>query len=714
MRMYLKRLELQGFKTFATRTTLDFEGGVTAVVGPNGSGKSNLADAVRWALGEQSMRNVRCRRTEDLIFAGTAGTKGARSPMGMAEVLITFDNTSGWLPIEFSEVRVGRRVYRTGENEYVMNGAQVRLRDITNLLAQAAVSTNGHLIIGQGLVDTVLGVKPEERRVLVENLAGLRHYYTRRDDAESKLRSTETNMQSVFAMIAEATPHLVLLREQATAYAGYHALEQELRGLLILHYAAAFAMAHERQAQAATALSATTERRTALSAAVETTERAGAEARARASDLVRTLDTLRGAIREAHAAREEAARRRAVNDARRDATTARLNELRRVGPPLESRRAAAATEVEMATAAAREAARSAATLEATRREVEERVVAATAAVTAAETARRRLDERHRSADRDLAMVLADLAALKREAEAAQAAETRQSTDLRATTKGLADATAALATARTALDKAMSAVETMRIADARARVALGDAADKARLTASEKGAAEKHDGDLRARASGLRAWLQAAGGGKDDGATVAATLLTEQDTAAALASALGATLGARRGRPDLDAAHAGAVLTAGARGVLLAGAEPIEGERQTVLWAELIAAGIPEASLVGWGDALARDGDARDGSVRAALSRILVVRDLATLWALRPLLHAADPALQLTAATLSGETLTPLGLLTRGEGDGTAALQRSRELHQIEQESSYANEALVEKRLQAEAAEATRAGRVASA
>src|ERR671935_1951353 len=252
--MYLKRLELYGFKTFAARTTLDFEYGLTGVVGPNGSGKSNLADAVRWALGEQNVRNVRCRTAEDLIFAGTSGQgsrNGARPPMNMAEVLLTFDNGSGWLPVDFHEVRIGRRAYRSGDNEYLLNGARVRLRDVTDLLARASISAGGHLVIGQGLVDTVLSQRPEERRTLVETLAGLRFYYSRRDDAEAKLRAAEANLHNVDAMIAEAAPHLAALQEQAAAYARYHEVERELRDLLMLHYAHAHAQAVERRGRRA-------------------------------------------------------------------------------------------------------------------------------------------------------------------------------------------------------------------------------------------------------------------------------------------------------------------------------------------------------------------------------------------------------------------------------------------------------------------------------
>src|SRR6184192_4235674 len=172
-----------GFKSFALRTVLEFSTGITAVVGPNGAGKSNVADAVRWVLGEQSMRALRCKKTEDVIFAGGAG----RAPAGMAEVSITFDNATAWLDTPFQEVVVARRAYRSGENEYLINRDRVRLRDVTDLLLKANVSPNGYTIIGQGMVDLALSLKADERGELFEDAAGIRHHYVKLNEARGRL-----------------------------------------------------------------------------------------------------------------------------------------------------------------------------------------------------------------------------------------------------------------------------------------------------------------------------------------------------------------------------------------------------------------------------------------------------------------------------------------------------------------------------------------------
>ncbi|MGH2371127.1 MAG: AAA family ATPase, partial [Chloroflexota bacterium] len=197
--MRLKRLELHGFKTFASRAALEFAPGITAIVGPNGAGKSNVADAVRWVLGEQSLRLLRGRRSEDVIFGGGAG----RGPMGMAEVTLTLDNADGALPLEFSEMAIGRRAYRSGENEYQVNGSRVRLRDVANLLSRAGIGQNGHSVIGQGLVDLALSLRPEERRGLFEDAAGVRGYQAKRDEAEAKLAEVQANGTRVADLLAE-------------------------------------------------------------------------------------------------------------------------------------------------------------------------------------------------------------------------------------------------------------------------------------------------------------------------------------------------------------------------------------------------------------------------------------------------------------------------------------------------------------------------------
>jgi chromosome segregation protein len=207
----LKRLELHGFKTFATRAALEFAPGITAVVGPNGSGKSNVADAVRWVLGEQSLRLLRARRLEDVVFGGGAG----RAPVGLAEVQLTLDNSEGVLPPGFAEVVVGRRAFRSGESEYLLNRSRVRLRDVADLLSRAGVGQNGHSVIGQGMVDQALSLRPEERRGLFEDAAGLRRFHAKRDEAEARLAEARLNATRVADLIAELEPRVQQLQRQA-------------------------------------------------------------------------------------------------------------------------------------------------------------------------------------------------------------------------------------------------------------------------------------------------------------------------------------------------------------------------------------------------------------------------------------------------------------------------------------------------------------------
>jgi len=230
--MRLKYLELNGYKTFASRTGFAFDGSITAIVGPNGSGKSNLADAIRWVLGEQSFRVLRGKRTEDMIFSGSA----QRSRLGMASASLTLDNADGWLPIEFSEVTITRRAYRSGENEYLVNGQRVRLRDITELLARSGLARRTYTVIGQGLVDDVLSLRPEDRRALFEEAAGISLYQARRAEALDRLEETRANLLRVNDIINEIAPRLHRLEREAER-AGRHALlNRQLEGLLRTWY----------------------------------------------------------------------------------------------------------------------------------------------------------------------------------------------------------------------------------------------------------------------------------------------------------------------------------------------------------------------------------------------------------------------------------------------------------------------------------------------
>lgn len=211
--MFLKSLTLRGFKSFADKTVLDFEPGLTVVVGPNGSGKSNLVDAVAWVLGAQGARTLRGSKMDDVIFAGTTD----RPALGRAEVSLTIDNTSGALPIEFSEVTITRILFRSGESEYQLNGVPCRLLDITDLLSDSGIGRRQHVIVGQGQIDQVLNARPEDRRAIVEEAAGILKYRKRREKAERRLESTESSLLRLNDLLREVRRGLTPLQRQADA-----------------------------------------------------------------------------------------------------------------------------------------------------------------------------------------------------------------------------------------------------------------------------------------------------------------------------------------------------------------------------------------------------------------------------------------------------------------------------------------------------------------
>jgi chromosome segregation protein len=224
----LKSFTLHGYKTFATNTEFLFADGITAIVGPNGSGKSNIADAIRWVLGEQSYGLLRGKRTEDMIFAGSE----QRSRAGMAQASVVFDNSDGWLPIDFSEVAITRRAFRDGENEYLLNNQKVRLKDVSELLAKSGLAERTYTIIGQGLVDAALALKAEERRRLFEEAAGIGLYRSRREEALRRLDTTRRNLERVLDILSELQPRLRSLERQAKRAQEYDQVRASLRELL--------------------------------------------------------------------------------------------------------------------------------------------------------------------------------------------------------------------------------------------------------------------------------------------------------------------------------------------------------------------------------------------------------------------------------------------------------------------------------------------------
>src|SRR5262245_50116255 len=247
----LLALRLHGFKSFAARTVVEFGAGISASVGPNGSGKSNLADALRWALGEQG-RALRLRKAEDVIWAGSE----RRAAVGMADVTILLDNADGLLPVQYSGVELGCRLYRSGENDYLLNRQRVRLRDLVDLLDSANLAVNAFLFIGQGMVDQALALRPEERRPLFEEVAGVRRHERRRRRAEEQLAESESNLARVDDILAELRPQARRLAQQAEQQANRLTAADELAAAILLSAHARWHEAGSRAAQAAAAVGA--------------------------------------------------------------------------------------------------------------------------------------------------------------------------------------------------------------------------------------------------------------------------------------------------------------------------------------------------------------------------------------------------------------------------------------------------------------------------
>ena len=225
--MYLKSIEVQGFKSFANKITFEFHNGITGIVGPNGSGKSNVGDAVRWVLGEQSAKQLRGGNMQDVIFSGTE----TRKPLGFAYVAITLDNSDHKLPIDYQEVTIARRLYRSGESEYLLNGTSCRLKDVNELFYDTGIGKEGYSIIGQGQIDKILSGKPEERRELFDEAAGIVKFKRRKNTAIKKLEEEQQNLTRVNDILSELTRQLAPLEKQAETAKVYLKKKEALKQL---------------------------------------------------------------------------------------------------------------------------------------------------------------------------------------------------------------------------------------------------------------------------------------------------------------------------------------------------------------------------------------------------------------------------------------------------------------------------------------------------
>ncbi len=679
----LLTLRLQGFKSFAERTAVEFGPGISAVVGPNGSGKSNLADALRWALGEQG-RALRTRKSEDVIFAGSE----KRAALGMADVTLVLDNADALLPLDYGQVELGRRLYRSGENEYLLNRQRIRLRDLVDLLDSAHLADNAFLFIGQGMVDQALALRPEERRPLFEEVAGVRRHERRRRKAEEQLAESESNLARVEDIIAELRPQVRRLAIQAEQQATRISAGDELAAAVIL---AAHARWHEAAARATTAGAARDRARTEADGAM-TALGAAEEAAAGVAEALGARARIAAERREAHDATRSALTELQLHEARllseidalgrererlrleRETTEADLIAQRRIAVlPVPSRDAdaeAALTEAERALA---DALAELAGLRAVRQVKGEQQAAirraAAARVAEAETARRRLAEAERRATEERAALIAATARRTESATALDAARSRLAEAAereagaivdRESAQGIAeDAAAARASSAERLASAAAGLAVLRgRADAvAARLAEDDARGIAR--AARRRGGRRIDEDLAVDPT-LRAAVESALGEAGRG------YLVERDVVADLATERGML-----------------VLIDG-----IAGPGPSERERRIVDAAVAAGGGL-------LADAIRRD---PTDAARPLLARVVWLPDIAAATTIAPDLPPGWIAVTRDGAAI----VTPL-TVALGRPDGT--LERRAEGERIAGEIDRATEVVAALTAEARAADA---------
>jgi chromosome segregation protein len=692
-RARLKALRLVGFKSFAERTTLEFGPGISAVVGPNGSGKSNLVDALRWALGEQG-RSLRTRKSEDVIFAGSA----RRHATGMADVTLVIDNEDRLLPVDYGEVDLGRRLYRSGENEYLLNRQSIRLRDLVDLLDSANLADNAFLFIGQGMVDQALSLRPEERRPLFEEAAGVRRHDRRRRQAEERLVEAESNLARLHDILGELRPQARRLAAQAEQQIARRDAAGELAEALVAASRARWTGAAAELAAARTGLAAS---RRASDAALRTLNAAeeaaavlarGLADRGDATRVARLeLDALRGRVTdlrladgrggaEAAMAQREAARL----EAERAGLEARMSEARRaLAVPLPAVDEAAGVSLA---------------------EVDAALSAALGELARADAALGAASEEAASVRRAAAVREAEAEALRRRAAEAvrQASETARSQD--AARAGDAVCTEQLQVAEASLVRA-TALERAAVGavdDARADL---EAAEGRRvsLAGQAAAAAQRHE-DGGARLAGLDALASAAA---ESGLAAAARrrggrLVAEGlDVEPALRTAVEAVLGEVMRSVVIASRHLAAMRTERGHLLLADGQAASPGASQT-------AAAVGAAQAAGGGalsDAIRRD---PGGHVTRLLGAAVWVPDLTAALGLR----AAMP-FGWRAVTPGGEIVSADGIVTLGRPDGV--LERRAERDRLAAEiGDLETEAEVAALAAAKAAEAAAAARQALA
>ncbi|MBI3948621.1 MAG: chromosome segregation protein SMC [Armatimonadetes bacterium] len=702
--MHLKRLELCGFKTFADRTELEFMPGVTAVVGPNGSGKSNIADAVQWVLGEQSMRSLRGLSSQDVIFAGTH----RRKPLGFAEAHLTFDNSCGTLPLPFDEVTISRRLFRSGESDYRINKVSCRLRDIVELFLDTGIGAGAYAIIGQGEVDAVLSAKSEDRRALVEEAAGIKKYRVRKREAARKLEATQANLTRVTDITAEIERQLPPMRAQAEVARRYRELRDRARSLERALLMTEHRRALQQVARVRAACQAASDRAEAALAALSRVESEAEAARFAAARADAALDEARAAFA---AASQQAERTRgnlnvsrerlAAVESAEESAAARVGELTealerlrrqrqettgRIAAAEAAERAAAtalrARETELAGVNARIAEASAAR-EKDRRLAVERAQALTNAQAELRSAARRATDLRQAAER-AAQRLAGLDAREETQDAREETLKAKLADAAARSLALNEGIRRAEAARATLQRAAH-LRSQQIADTRTEATARAARLRTLRELDEKGEGYRE---------GARAVLQAQRDGRLKGRFVPVAELLE--VAPEYEPAIHAALG-----DDLDALVAGSMDEAreairflrregGGRATFVTpgacGGEPPRPDDPAEIVRRCAANHV-------------RCDEAHLPAIRALLGDAVVVRHLDEARQVLSLDHA-----RYRAVTLEGDLLHPRGILRGGRENGTAAslLSRRREMASLQEEVAGLEASLAELRAEGEA------------
>jgi chromosome segregation protein len=699
----LLALRLHGFKSFAERTVVEFGGGISAIVGPNGSGKSNLADALRWALGEQG-RALRSRKAEDVIWAGSE----KRSAQGMADVTILLDNADGLLPVEYQVLELGRRLYRSGENDYLLNKQRVRLRDLVDLLDGAHLADNAFLFIGQGMVDQALALRPEERRPLFEEVAGVRRHERRRRKAEEQLTESEANLARVEDIVAELRPQARRLAAQAEQQATRVNAGDELATALLL-------TAHGRWFEAGARVDAAARRHAATQAEADRAMRELQDAEEAASGLATELGaraTVENERRVVYEAAQAAVTSLRLREGR---LAADLEALARDRLRLAEERAAAQADVEH----------------------QRRSLARPAPARDAE-----LEEALAEAERGLADALAELAGLRaarqargEELAAVRRAETARQAELEPARRRLAETERRAAEASGLVTSAASERAALETAVATAQANLAAALEAERAAAAEReaarAAADENEGARQAAAE--RRATAGAAVAQLRGRLESLEARLAEDEARGIARAA-RKLGGRRLDEDLavdpglraaveaalsDAARAylvdpGAIATlAGERGMLVV-PEPAAPAptRATPARAASEAAVRDRVAVFGGGmlvDAVRRDAA---GAARRLLTRAVWLPDLAACLALQPELPPGWVAVPRDGGAVVTDRTVSLGradapLERRAEAERLAA-ELARQAGELDVLNAAAEGAVADAARARDAADAARA------